>query len=224
MEVANYNIITLKNIDNEDFTFEYDSSTGNPPYMIPAGQIKRFPSFLAEHALKHLIDKILTKQNKKTNNQEARQALASLIVIEEENFQSPAQLTPAQQQAKEVESLNKPSDLEGILQRNKDRLKGEEPTARPAVTPTTEDVPTEEEKFEGLEPGEEPIKGDELDTTEPVGQEPPVKVKAVPTRGEIYKYAEKQGMVLGEKELKVYDRMNIPELLKELGDPREALV
>ena len=157
----NYDIITLQNIDSEDFVFEYAKSEGNPPYNIPAGEVKRFPRFLAEHALKHLIDKILTKQKQKINNQEARMELASQIVIDEETFQSPVVKSEAERQREMVEELNKPSELDTILAKNKARLKADEPPA-PTETPK---APQQEEKFEGLNEGEEPIKGDEVDTT-----------------------------------------------------------
>ena len=60
-ETQVFDTVSIQNIDDEDFIFEYDKSKGNYPYIIPAGQVKRFPRFLAEHAVKHLIDKILNK-------------------------------------------------------------------------------------------------------------------------------------------------------------------
>src|SRR3990167_5034480 len=84
---SEFDIISLHNITDDDFVFEYDKSAGNPPYLIPANTVRRYPRFLAEHALKHLIDKIL-KKKMKTNNDVERQDLASQIVVSEETFQS----------------------------------------------------------------------------------------------------------------------------------------
>ena len=109
------NIITLQNIDDEDFEFEYDKSSGNWPYVIPAGEIRRFPRFLADHALKHLLDKILTKRNIKTNNETERATLASQIVVGEESFQQRPQKTEIEKQKEEIDRLNKPSELDAIL-------------------------------------------------------------------------------------------------------------
>jgi len=84
-----YDTVAIKNIDDEDFIFEYGRSEVNHPYVIPAGQIKRFPRFLAEHAVKHLIDKLLNKRKERTNNPVLRQSLAEEIVIAEEVLQQP---------------------------------------------------------------------------------------------------------------------------------------
>lgn len=214
-----YDIVALHNIDGEDFIFEYDKSQGNYPYTIPAGQIKRFPRFLAEHALKHLIDKILTKQKKRINNEVDRIELASQIVVEEETFQQKPTRNSAEVLAEEVESMNKPSDLEKVLERQKEEV----PPTPVKTQPTTEEKPAE--KFEGLEMGEEPLRGDEEDTTEPMGAPLPSadQVPYVPSRAEIYRYAEKQGMTLDPETIKKLDKMKVPELLKEIGDPRESL-
>ena len=112
---AQHDIITIQNIDDEDFVFEYDRASGNWPYTVPAGEIRRFPRFLAQHAVKHLIDKILTKRDVKINNVQARQELASQIVVQEETFQQAPRMSDAERQQGEIDKLNKPSDLEGIL-------------------------------------------------------------------------------------------------------------
>ena len=201
---SDYDIISLHNIDDEDFIFEYDRAAGNPPYVIPANTVKRYPRFLANHALKHLIDKILTKKDKKTNNEVARQDLAAQIVINEETFQSPVEKSEVEKNRELVESMNKPSDLEQILQKQKAKA----PSVPPGVVPSTalpEDK--DEEEFEGLEKSEQE------------------EVKPVPTRKEIYAYAQNTlKMVLDEKTTKNLDKMKIEDLLKEVGDPREALV
>ena len=210
-QISHYDVVALQNIDDEDFVFEYDRSHGNYPYIIPAGQVKRFPRFLAEHALKHLIDKILTKRKEKTNNDTLRQALAGEIVINEEVFQRPVVEGEADKLRKEVDRMNQPSELEAILKKQRGADKQELPPNPPPDT-----AKAEEEKFAGL--------GPTIDTTEkPV--EIKVEVKAVPTRNEIYAYAQnKLGMTLDEKTKKEWDKMKVDELLKNVGDPRESLV
>jgi hypothetical protein len=108
-------IITVMNIDDEDFEFEYDRSSGNYPYVIPAGEIRRFPRFLAQHAVKHLIDKILNRKGIKTNDIKARSELATQVVIGEETFQQTRSKSNADITKEEIDRLNKPSDLEAVL-------------------------------------------------------------------------------------------------------------
>src|SRR3990167_4184224 len=118
MDVSQHNIVTLLNIDDEDFTFDYAKSEGGPSYVMPTGKPSRFPKFLAEHALKHLIDKILTKREMKTNNEVERAKLAAQIIIEEESFAAgQVQPTEAERTKQEVERLNRPSELEEVLTR-----------------------------------------------------------------------------------------------------------
>lgn len=210
---TSFDIITLHNVDSEEFIFEYDRSGGNPPYSIPAGEARRFPRFLAEHALKHLIDKILTKQDKKINNEVARQELASQIVIEEESFQRESQPSEAERLRAEVEKLNKPSDLDAVL------AKARPPQAE-VTSPLVFQEPVVEEKFEGLE---QPLKGDEVDTT--IVAPPPVKgVKPVPTRQEILDYGKNVlKLEFDDKTKDKLDKMKVAELLSEIGDPREII-
>lgn len=212
-QVANYDIVALQNIDDEDFVFEYDRSRGNYPYLIRAGEVKRFPRFLAEHALKHLIDKILNKRKEKTNNEMIRKSLASQIVIGEETFQQQPVKSEVDRLKEEVDRMNQPSELESILKKQRSAEKKGVPDETP---PTT--VLAEEEKFAGL--------GPTVDTTEtlPTPASPVPEVKAVPTRSEIYAYAQnKMGMTMDEKTKKEWDKMKVDELLREVGDPREAL-
>ena len=215
---TNFDICTIHNIDTEDFVFEYDRSSGNYPYTIPAGEVRRFPRFLAAHALKHLIDKILTKRHAKINNEEARKDLASQIVIEEEKFQNQPKKSEAEMVHEQVEELNRPSELDAILAKRKTT-----PEAPPIVPGV---ALVEDEKFEGLEPSPDDV-GNEVDTTD--ADVPPAKeeVRAMPTRGEIYAYAQttlKMVMDEPDKEGKTLrqrmDKMNVDTLLSEIGDPR----
>jgi len=212
-------IISLKNIDDEDFIFEYDKSRGNPPYIIPAGKIWRGPAYLARPALRKLIDKIITKradanpenQSLRTSNEQLREELRNQIVIETEALQR-VQKTEVERQREEVDALNVPSDLDKVLERHRERERAKEP----------------KEEFAGLEKKRK--KGDvgpEVDiVAEEKAPKPKKEVKPVPTRNEIYQYGERSlNMVIydDEKTKKKLDRMPITKLLKEIGDPREAL-
>lgn len=213
---STYDIISLHNIDDEDFTFEYDRSKGNLPYTIPAGDVRRFPRFLANHALKHLIDKIMIKRKIRVSNITVRQELADQIVVDEEVYQRAAQKTEAERLQEDVEAMNIPSELDAVLARKKEQGKKEEEVETAKVV----EEEKEEEKFEGLEE----VKDEEPKET-PLPTPPPAEeVKPIPTRTEIYEYAKKTlNMVLDDKTKAKFDKMKVPELLKELGDPREVI-
>lgn len=214
-------IVTLHNIDDEDFEFEYNRSEGNAPYMIPAGETARYPKFLADHALKHLIDKILTKKDIKTNNEPARMEVANQIVIGEESIRGEPKLNEAEKLRREVDELNKSSTLDAILARRKAE-KEAKPEEKPVEAKTTERPEDVTEKFEGLEKATEV--DEKLDEIKKVEEEAK-KVIPMPTRTQLLEYAVKQNLVLDEpnKEGKtlrqIYTIMKIPDLVKELQYP-----
>ena len=70
-------VIVFCNIHKKDFTFKFD---GNP-YIVKAGETRFFPRFLAIHGAKHLIDKILNEQKKKTSLDNLRQELGKQIIL-----------------------------------------------------------------------------------------------------------------------------------------------
>jgi len=196
---SSHDIVSLKNPDSEDFIFEFDSSRGNYPYTIKAGSIARFPRFLADHALKHLIDKLLNKQKIKTNNEAARANLRDKIFIGEEVFQQGPNESEAERLKREVDSLNQPSDLDRVLSRAKTN----------APEPDEGKLPIIDEKIEGIE-------------------DKKLEVKAVPTRNELFAYAQKQGLVLDEPDKdgktlrETFMKMKIEEVIKELDYQTEG--
>lgn len=236
---AQHDIISIQNIDDEEFVFEFDRASGNYPYNIPTGEIRRFPRFLATHAVKHLIDKILTKRNMKTNNQQSRQELASQIVVSEETFQSGPNKTEAERTKEEVDKLNRPSDLEGVLGKKR-QMSAEEIKLQQEFrsNPTTNPAPTPEEHFDGLEnksptvieskPVEiktettvVPPSPDEIDTT--ITPPPPAEPKGLPSRSELADYAKNiQKMTFDAKTTKHFQETPVEELVKEIDFPIEG--
>src|SRR4030042_1879570 len=225
METSNpirslHDIITLNNIDDKDFSFEYDRSRGSYPYTIKAGAVARFPRFLANHAMKKLIDKILNDKHIKLNNEPARQELRERIFVSEEVFQHSPEQTEAERTKREVEELNKPSDLEKILSKHKVPETPISPST--TVIPSEEEPRKEDEKVAGLEDDKRARKegfvAGTVDTTEkPVVSTTP---KQAPTRFEVLKYAEdKLGVILDKKFMEKADKMSDKELIKELNYP-----
>jgi hypothetical protein len=217
MATSQHTIVAIQNIDDEDFMFEYNASEGNPPYVIPAGDVARFPQFLAEHALKHLIDKILNKREQKTNNEPLRMELANQIIIGEEVSRQKPQPSEAEKLRMEVEELNKPSTLEAILEKRK-----EAKAHKKKIVKAEKEQKGVGEKFEGLEDRtEEPVKEDKEKGPAKEAVKPK-DVKPMPTRKEIYTFAEKEmNMVLDKNARKKFDKMKVDDLITELQYPLE---
>lgn len=135
-EKSIYNIIVVKNIDTEDFIFAVDKEE----YFIGSGTQRRLPKFMAHLAVKHLIDKILQRQNPDgttLSNIAKRQELAARIIVAEETLDRPA--IPTNRQV--VEQMNKVSDLEaGLAARSK----------KPEVETTSNEDVVLDDSFDGL--------------------------------------------------------------------------
>jgi len=211
--MTSYKIITLQNVDDENFVFDYNKSEGNPPYLMPAGEVVRYPEFVARHALKHLIDKILNKRGERTNNQVLREELANQIIIGEEKSLQQAEPTVDEKLRAEIDELNQPSPLDKILAKRK-----EEKTYKKKVKKAEKEQLEVDERFEGLDKVEEP-------KVEEKPKEPPKVVKDIkpkPTRKELFTYAEKDmNMVLDKKTKSKLTKMTIDEVIKELDYPVE---
>jgi len=143
-----YNIISIRNIDDEDYYFKVD----NQGYMIGTGETRNFPKFMAELAVKHLVDKILVKKDpegKLMANKGEREAVASQIIVGEQKYEKPP--IPTDEQI--VEEMNK-SEIDNILEKHKERLKTYQPVAPPKPDLEELDKPPEvevrPEEFEGL--------------------------------------------------------------------------
>jgi len=204
-----WDMVALQNIDDEDFVFSYDASQGNPAYVIPAGDVKRFPRFLANHALKHLIDKIITKANKSgagTSNLEVRRDLMSQIVVGEETMETVSPKSDSEQVQDAIELANKPSELDRILDKKREQESKADETAADLPTPSEK----EEEKF------------DQLNEEKKVEVVKPKKVaNPLPTRKELFKFAtDKMGMVFDEKTTKKFTKMPIKQVIKEFSYPK----
>ena len=221
---SSHDIVTLRNPDDEDFTFEYDRSRGNYPYTMKAGGVSRFPRFLADHAVKKLIDRILDKRKVKLNNEPARAELREMIFVEEEIFQQAPQEAEAIKLHKEVDALNRPSDLDKVLARTKEKEKAtEQPSVPVPAPPPAEELPKEEEKFAGLDDRKEAKKAGFVGPTVDTTKEIPVTASAPkPTRLQVLKFAEdKMGLTLDKKTMSKFDKMTDDQLIAEVQYPIE---
>lgn len=189
-------IITLMNPDNEDFEFEYNRAEGNLPYIIPAGEVRRFPGWLAAHGLKHLIDLLITKSGKKTNNVVLRQEWATKIVISTESLQRKREPSEADLLREKIKDLNQPSDLELLLNQRSAKDEVEQREKEPEVKETPK-----------------PKEPDPVLVKEP---------KNIPTRNELLDYARNTlKMNMDEKTVKNLKKMKVADLIKELNYPTE---
>ena len=230
-------------MDDEDFTFEYDRISGAPPYTIPAGQIKRFPRYIARHGVKHLIDHILTKRKFKINNQVLRDNLAREIVVDEEVFAQQHVETEAERLQKEIEKLNQPSDLELVLARSRASQKGQEPPKPPTAVgtqpkmagePVADEKPKptiKDEKFDQIDKEKEEGTLPELDLDEKLDEPTPVtptqsdKTITLPTKEALKEFATTEmGMTWDDKMQESFKKLSVKQLINYLQYPLERLV
>ena len=235
MDNNSYKAITIQNIDSEDFVFEYNRAGGNPPYIIKAGEITTFPHFLANHAVKHLIDKILNKRDISTNNPIERENLAAQIVIKQEDYNRVNPLDANQQLKTEIKDMNKKNDLDSILDKRKaDEEKKPVEEATPDKNALPELDTTDEETFEGFTPKPEesvvpddgPVKEVYPETKKPHDPLAPKKSAILPdtkaTREQLYTYAQNTlKMELNDKTKVKLDKMSPAELAVELDYPED---
>lgn len=228
-----HDIITIKNIDDEDFRFEFDKVSGNPPYIIKAGEVRRFPRYLARHAVKHLIDKILIKQKTKINNMVARDNIASQIVVDEEVFAQENTISETEKLQKEIEKLNQPSDLELVLARSKAAEKDRQPVVQQVVQkPAIEEKKEEkkEEKFEQVEQEKDMLKElvvDEPKPTEELEVDKPKENNGIslPTKDDLKTFATAEmGMTWDDKLKESFEKLSVKQIMKELQYPLERLI
>ena len=126
-----YDIITIYNPDTNPFTIVYDNKTYG---VINPGEQRRLPRFLAKLAVKHLIDQCLNTAQMATNNVEQREIWAKKIVVNEESQDLMPIDTPEQKLQKEIDELNRSSDLDKVLSSAKAQVSDAPPT--PATPPS----------------------------------------------------------------------------------------
>ncbi len=238
MNTDDHNIITVQNIDDEEFTFYYDKSTGTPAFTILAGETKRFPKYIIKLGLKHLIDKILIKQDIKTNNKPAREELMKKIVVHEESFvQEPKESEAARIQV-EIDRLNQPSELERILEKKRDKaapLPEDKSVSTSQEMNTKKELPKEpapvEEKFEELEQKDkaEPTKPKKVEAEPkkalPAEEDDTKMGVSLPSKKDLIQYATKElGMTVDKKLSKQFQGMTVTEMIKELQYPMERIL
>ena len=141
-----YNIVTIKNIDNEDFVFAVDKVQ----YIIKAGEVRNFPKFMARLAVKHLVDKVLLKEDQNGSllgNSDKRAEVSGKIVIEEQTYERPR--VPTDQEI--VDDINRPTDIDSALNRQPAEVKqtvGDRPLEE---DPEDNPIQEEKEKFDEIE-------------------------------------------------------------------------
>lgn len=241
-EASLYNIVTIKNIDNEMFPIRYNTSDPINAYYydLQPGEVKHLPTFIANLAVKHLIDRMLNKQKKRINNEDERAALTSRIVLNIEKTEMTRPKSKEQMAIEEAERRRGPSDLDKYLSKGRGETTPEPVTRVPRVAPVnTTPLPTPpaengtQEDFNN--PDNLPEDTDEeapsvakadpqnpaTDPTQPVITDSvPTDAPNMPSREALYGYAKSNlGMVLDEKQTKILDAKSVEELVTELDYP-----
>lgn len=79
---------------------------GGVPHAIEAGKTRLMPRYLAEHYKLHLVDHLLTKQNKQVNDPSRKELEKQIILETVESFQAPEIKVPGEVTAEKVEAIN----------------------------------------------------------------------------------------------------------------------
>lgn len=214
-EQSIYNFVTIQNQDTEPFLIEYNVSdllNGFRKELAPQ-EIITVPKFIADHAVRHMIDQILNRMEKPTNNIALRQEWAGKIVLDEKRVDMPSALTKEQQAIEKSKEYSRPSDLDTLLQKRNEKP-ADVVVSTPAPLSMGAPVEPATEEFVGLKEDRTILPEDNDDA--PVDPAP-VEV----TREQLMAHATtKMGMnfdgVDGQKTKTALDNMSISELKEEL--------
>ena len=197
-----YNQVTVKNIDDEDFVF----TVNREKYLIKAGEVRVFPKFMVSPMLKHLIDRLLIKEEPtgaQIRNKQKRDALSNRIVMGEEAYQKP--IVPTERQM--VDEMNDQPELDRVLERNRKRAKAQDDQ------PKAEEAPAKESEFDQIkqEAKQKKVKGKIAKTKK--------TDKNIPTRDEMMTYAADvlKMDTTNSKNKKALDDLDDATLYHELG-------
>jgi len=84
-EEATYETVPFYNFTTDDFTEVDHAAWGGKPYEVKAGQVKFYPTWLANHLAKHLINREIIRKNEALlNDQKAREEIKRKILISED--------------------------------------------------------------------------------------------------------------------------------------------
>src|SRR3990167_79050 len=131
-----YDFVTIKNTDSADFVIEYNLSDPINAYrkIMKPGEVLMVPRFIADHAVKHLVNQILNRMKKPTSYP-LRDEITGKIVLGIQKMDMQEQFSKEQIAIKKSEELNRGSDLDKILARHKEKKPLETPN-KAFVTPS----------------------------------------------------------------------------------------
>lgn len=209
-----YKIVTIQNVDTEDFVCYYNKSRNPKAYVMRAGEVRRYPKFLAKHLAKHLVDQILTRQEKKTSNQTFRNSLMEKIVLSEETDNGMQQVQSMEEQAlSRVDDMNRENEMDALLKRREEEKKEEEvkPSSRPNFNDKIPAKKVSKELKDAKDPDE--LGNNRVNTKEAV-------TKTEPTKADLISYAKTSlSLTMDKKTKAAFDKMSVKELAEELNYP-----
>lgn len=189
----NHTLITIKNISPEIIVAETGSTEDSPAEVwaeIQPGQVVTLPAFVAQYAIKRILDATLNARDMATNHPTERPRLEKEVVIEIADY---GLKQKSEMEVLKEESQRRTADLSDRLNRLKKSNEKTEIKTQPQVV-------DDEDDFE--------------DEIEEVEQKETSKV----TRETLYSYAEKTlKMKLDQKQIKEFDKMSIAELKEALS-------
>ncbi len=111
-------LIIFKNIDNEDFEWQYNAIVSPLPYYIHAGETRELPYHIARHGVEKLIDKMLIKQGQIHTSLVLRAELRKQIVLGKKSINYERPKTPDEIA---LEVMRRKKDLDPYVELFKER-------------------------------------------------------------------------------------------------------
>lgn len=219
MDITEVNILTIKNIDTEEFVVELDHKIWG---ILKPGEVKTFPEFLARHAIKHLIDQVMNHKDEPTNAESKRKQYEAQIIVDQNSFEPIRRKNEMEILEEQVNKLNNPlDDVLGNYKRASSEPNEPEEVA-PELPPSVSPPMQQEEFFDKPDTPPEDVIVTQTNggpTTQTVvtsdttlGNETPV------TRSMLYNVARDKGFRLDDPHvLASFEDMSMPELKNAVG-------
>src|SRR5690348_13996710 len=87
-------LLIFKNIDSEDFEWQFDAIRTPLPYYIKAGETRSLPYYIGKHGVEKLIDHLIYKAGRNPTDRQLRYDYMKRIVLGVKHINEARPLTP----------------------------------------------------------------------------------------------------------------------------------
>lgn len=152
-------LLIFKNIDDEDFEWQFDAIRTPLPYYIKAGETRQLPYYIGRHGVEKIIDKLIYKEGRNPTDRQLRYNYLKRIVLGVKHINETRPPTEqelalkAMQRKKDAdlfEELFKERELEienARIREEEERKRIQTPLYMTQGKPTAKEVAAEEERM-----------------------------------------------------------------------------